>query len=830
MKNIITIVVLSIFSSISMLAQTAIVTGKIVESNKQNGIEFATVVLMNVNDTTQVKGAKTKADGTFEIKDVPYNKYVCKVSMLGYNTYRTYIHVQQSNYSIKKIILDENNKSLQNITVTGEKKDIIVQADKKIFNVEKNLTAAGGTAVDALRNVPSVGVDMDGNLSLRGKDNVTLYIDGKPSAMFGSDPQTALASIPAASIENIEVITNPSSKYEAQGMNGIINIILKKDRKPGYNGMLTLGAGSPLRTNAGLNLNANIKKWNFFANGNIRYSKTWEKSASYRSNYNDSITYTALNHNDRTPLNGFINIGFDYTFNKFNKITFSENIFNAKMKGNSFNEIYNEYNFNQDISSQQRRNLYTGNPLSSTTNIAYEKTFKNPKEKFTAEINFSKMRYRRASTFETSNYDANQQMVNSFAQSNPVLGGNWNTTIQFDYTRPLSKTAKIEIGEKSYFIKFKSENKPTITPSGQPTVEETILKNHFVFQQQLHGLYTNISNQFNNTTVQVGLRGEYFTYNGTIYQYNASSGNHYLNIFPTIFIQQKLAKNQDLNLNYTRRVNRPNFRQLIPFIDVSNPQDTSVGNPNLKAEFIHATEVTYTHNYQQNASFIASAYYQFTNNLIQRYRRFNTDGTTFSQNQNLAKGITYGLEITNKFNLLSWWDATLNINMFKNIIEGNNIDASLNSKGYGGFGKLTTNAKLKYGMSLQMIGNYNAKTVIAQGYVEPYYNIDLALKKSFYKNLINVTINATDIFNTLQTKTIYELYPLYQQSVLRKNQTRSIGINLQIKFASKSNRNSAPPAPRKSNKKDKEKEGKSRDENLKKDEDGGNDEGGSQKQ
>jgi outer membrane receptor protein involved in Fe transport len=464
------------------------------------------------------------------------------------------------------------------------------------------------------------------------------------------------------------------------------------------------------------------------------------------------------------------------------------------------------------------------NPFSLTTNLQYKHTFNQPKEELNIELNYSKTRYRRESVFTTEMYDSSNQLTNTFTQSNPILGGNWNGTFQIDYTKPLWKNGRIDLGEKTYYINFESENQPTIKYPNVPEVEESILKNHFAYTQQVHGAYVNIANQYKNTGIQVGLRAEYYLYDGIAYQYNATAKDDYLSFFPTLFISQKISKKEDLSLNYSRRVNRPGFMQLIPYIDVSNPQDTSQGNPQLLPEFIHAAEVTYTYQYGKSNTFMASGYYQYTTNLIQRYRRFNNDGTTFSQNRNLATGTTYGIEITNKLNITSWSDATLNINAFRNVIDGANLDANLQKSGLGGFAKLMLNAKLKHGFNFQLTGNYNAKTVIAQGYINPYGNIDVALKKSFYKGLMNATLNVSDLFNTIQTNTHYSLYPYYNQEVLRKNQTRSIGLNIQIKLANKTQQ--AIPDPMKKTTSKKEKEGKSRDENLKKDEGGDENNGG----
>ncbi len=815
-------------------AQNALLNGSIINAGTKDNIDFATITLKKASDTSVVLGTKSKMDGTFEITNIPYEKYNVYVSSIGFKTkmISNYL-IDKPAVNIGKIAMESNTKSLKNVTVVGEIPDVAIGIDKKTFNVDKNITAAGGTAADIMRNIPSVNVDMDGNLSLRGKDNVTLLVDGKPSAMFGNDAATALQTIPAASIESVEVITNPSSKYEAQGMNGIINIIMKKDRKAGFNGMVNLGIANPFRLNGGINLNVKKGKWNIFLNANGRTSRTWEKTTTKRDNYENDITYSSYAFNKRRPLSGFVNLGAEYSIDDKNKITLTQSIFNANMKGDVTTTISNQHNYEIPISTQIRNNSYTGKPLSGTTNLQYKHIFKNPKEDLNVEVNYSKSRYLRTSHFTTYLYDSLNNLTGSFVQKNPINGGNWNGTLQIDYSKPVGKNGKIELGERSYYMKFTSENQPTIQYANQAEQEETILKNHFIFSQQVHGVYANYSNQFNKTGFQLGLRGEYFGYEGTIYQSSTNVKSSYANLFPTLFVTQKISKTSDLNFNYARRVNRPNFFQLVPYLDVSNPQDTSQGNPGLKPEFIHAAELGYSNQYDKTSTFIASVYYQYTNDLIQRYRRFNADGTTYSQNRNLATGITYGVELTNKMNILSWWDATVNVNLFKNKINGSNIDANVIKNGFGGFGKLTTNAKLTHGFSTQVTANYFATTTVSQGEVRPYGNVDIAVKKSFLNNLATLTLNVNDVFNTQQTNTIYSLYPYYNQSVLRKNQTRSVGLNLQIKFADKKQIKNMEMAKKNNMKKElpdtrsnkQKKETKNRDENLKKD-DGGDDNGG----
>ncbi len=815
-------------------AREAVLRGHIADAGNKEKIEFASIVLKRAGDTTILTGTKSKVDGSFALQQLPFGQYTITFSSIGYDskTLKNFV-LDKDTVELGNVWLSANSKTLKNVNFVLEKADIELGIDKKTFNVDKNITAAGGTAADIMRNIPSVNVDMDGNISLRGKDNVTLLVDGKPSAMFGNDAATALQTIPAASIESVEVITNPSSKYEAQGMNGIINIIMKKDRKAGFNGMLNAGIASPFKLNGGLNVNVKKGKWNVFLNANGRTSRTWEETTTSRDNYENDITYSSFAHNNRRPLSGFANIGADYSFNTKNKITLTQSIFNANMKGEVTTDIHNQHSYATPISSQHRVNAYTGQPLSATTNLQFKHSFARPREELNVELNYSTSRYKRTSSFSTGLYDSLGQLYNSFVQKNPISGKNWNGTLQIDYTRPVGKSGRVELGERSYQMEFKSENFPTIQYQNQPEQEEAILKNHFIFAQQVHGVYANYANQFHKTGVQVGLRGEYFAYDGTIYQYNAQVTNSFASLFPTLFISQKLTKTSDLNMNYARRVNRPNFYQLIPYLDVSNPQDTSQGNPALQPEFTHAMEMSYSNQYDKNNSFIGSVYYQYTNNLIQRYKRFNADGTTYSQNRNLATGITYGVELTNKMNLLSWWDATINVNIFRNQINGANIDVNTIRKGYGGFAKLTTNTKLKHGFSTQFTANYFAATVVSQGEIQPYGNIDFALKKTFFSNLATLTLNVNDVLNTLQTRTVYNLYPYYNQSVLRKNQTHSIGINLQIRFADRKQLKSMEAAKKPTqakkemndSKPGKSKESKNRDENLKKDE-GGDDNGG----
>jgi hypothetical protein len=392
MRLFFTFLFLSFASLLS--AQNATLNGKLVDETTKEAIEYATITVKADNQDSKVLGGKSTQNGQFSIKNIPYGNYTITISSIGYEpeTYKKYV-LNQPEINLGTIALNSKNKSLKGVKIVGEKASMEIGIDKKTFNVDKNITSAGGTAADILRNVPSVNVDMDGNLSVRGKENVTLLVDGKPSAMFGNDAATALATLPASSIESVEVITNPSSKYEAQGMNGIVNIILKKDRKPGYNGMFTVGLATPFRFNTGINFNANINKFNIFMNANGRTSRVWEETTNDRDNYDNDETFSSFTRNDRRPLSGFMNAGLEYTLDKNNKFTFSQSIFRAAMEGDSKTNIITGENYLTQLARTFRANQYTGNPLNGTTNLQYKHTFKNPKEDINFDISFSKSQY-----------------------------------------------------------------------------------------------------------------------------------------------------------------------------------------------------------------------------------------------------------------------------------------------------------------------------------------------------------------------------------------------------------------------------------------------------
>jgi iron complex outermembrane receptor protein len=763
--------------------QAGRVTGRIIDAQKK-GVPYATVTLLR-KDSTVVNGALTDDDGKFTVEPTGIGYFTLRVSGIGIKT-RTVNNIHISVDSLEKnlgaVTATSSAQNLKELEVTGEKAMMEMSIDKKVFNVEKNITTAGGSASDVLQNVPSVSVDVDGNVSLRGKSNATILIDGKPATLLGGDVASALQSLPAASVESVEVITNPSAKYDAQGM---INIITKRDKKFGINGSITAGAGTRDKYNGSFNLNLKNKRWNLFLNSSFRQNRNYSRTTTERINLDNDTFYHTFENNNRI-FGGFFNtIGAEYAFNDKTTLTLTENInrMNWGNKGTSdYKGMEAMFEYNDLLFRQYRISENSGGPFSTSTSLDLKHKFRKQRQELTANVTYAKTWIERLQDYKTYRFDNHDvQTGNPIVQHAPGEGSTGSLNAQADFTTPLTKTAKLDAGWKSQVYDFTSSNNPTIDTGGGPFTDKLLL-NSYDYTQQIHSLYSSFGDQKGNWGYQGGLRLEYTRYNGTaLILAGKSFGYELANLFPSAYVSYKLPKDQSIYLNFTRRINRPHFMQLMPYVDFSNPQDTSVGNPQLRPEFINNTELNYNKQFKKGHNLIAGVYYQYTQNMIERYRRFYADGTTFSQPQNLKSGITFGAELTGRAQITRAWDAMLNLNFFRNQVIGNNIDPNLDNTGYGWFAKGNTNIKLPAGFSFQLNGNYESPKIVTQGKLQNVWWIDAAVKKNLFNNKATLTLNVSDIFNTRKYETIFN-YPAYEQTVYRDRETRIGNISFNYRF------------------------------------------------
>ena len=776
------------------------VSGKLIDANN-NPVSYATVTLLRA-DSSVVNGDLSKDNGSFNIAPTGVGNFRLRIESIGLTT--KFINVQITadapDKKMGNVKVAESDNALKEVSIVGEKPIMELKVDKKVFNVEKNTTTAGGSATDVLQNVPSVSVDADGNVSLRGKSDVTILIDGKPSTMLGTDVASALQSLPAGSIESVEVITNPSAKYDAQGTSGIINIITKKDGRFGMNGSATLGAGTRDKYNGNLSLNARKGKWNVFLNSSFRLNSTYNNVTTNRTDKIADSTGTTHSYHtyEHVPrrFDGYFNtIGASYDPDKYNSFTLTENIniMQFGFKDTSNYSVYNNATQTGPAAFQQQRfSNFSGSPTSLSTSLDYKHKFKKKDEELSVDGTFAATNFVRKQDYTTLTDTGN------YVQHAPGWGDNNSLTIWADYTDPLfTKNGKLGFGVKSQDYWFASNDQPTIAHgSAAPVFDPTLLAN-YDYTQQIHAAYVNWNDQLGKFGYQAGLRLEDAIYDGSGHTpRDTSLHNSFVNLFPSAFVSYQLAHQQSIYLNYSMRTNRPGFMQLLPFIDLSNPGTVNTGNPSLVPEIINNVEFSYSKADNRGDNYIVSAYYAYTKDLIEKVTRplfpneaINYGVSTsnlFSQPVNIQSGTTYGLEGTGHFQIIPIWDATVNANFFQNQLVIGNRNPELtqylvNNSGFTWFGKINTSFKLPGNFSLQVNANYESPKIVAQGTLKETYWVDVALRKNLWKNKATIIVNCSDIFKTHVFVTNYDLVT-YNETIDRVKETRIGNLTFTYRF------------------------------------------------
>jgi len=828
-------------------ATTGQVTGKLID-DQNNPLSYATVTLLR-KDSSVVNGDLSKDNGSFIITPTGTGNFILRIESLGLTT--KYLAVSltddKPNKDLGKVKITQSDNTLKSVDVVAEKPVMELKVDKKVFNAEKNTTSAGGSVSDLLQNVPSVSVDADGNVSLRGKSDVTILIDGKPATMLGTDVASALQSLPAASVESVEVITNPSAKYDASGSSGIINIVTKKDGRFGMNGNITLGAGDRDKYNGNLGLNARKGKWSFFLNSSFRLNSNFNNVTTDRYNKDSAGAVTSSMHTyEHVPRNfngNFNSIGATFDPDKYNSITLTENVNIMQFKFNDASNysVYNDANESGVAALHQLRSSYfSGMPISSSTAIDIKHKFKKKKdEELSFDATYAVTGITKTQQYSTQNFP--DSMYNTIRENAPGTGGNNSLNIWADYTDPVTKNGKFGAGFKSQFYGFNSTANPLVDTPGRPVATDSTLYANYNYTQQIHAAYVNWSDQKGKLSYQAGLRVEDAIYAGSgDVPDHATFSSNFLDLFPSAFVSYQLPNSQSIYLNYSRRTNRPGFMQLLPFKDLSNPGTVNIGNPGLAPEYINNVEFSYNKTDTKGNNIILSTYYAYTQNLIEKITRpisaadaslglSNEIGELLSQPVNIASGTTYGVEGTGHLQFFKFWDATVNLNFFQNQLIIGNVDSAIKSyladnSGFSWFGKVNTNFKFPKSFSLQINANYESPKVVAQGTLKDTYWIDAAIRKNFWKNKATLIFNVSDIFKTHRFITDYNLSQYYE-TVNRVRETRVGTLTFTYRFGK------SPDQKGKYDKGDKNKQpqpnDESRENNLKdSNDDGGGGQGG----
>lgn len=769
-------------------AQTAAkvsVTGKIVDTQNNTGLSFASIRLFRSSDSSFVTGAITDETGAFSIETVAGHYYALS-EFIGYDARKTSgIIVSKTAVNIGTIKLAVSSKTLEEVVVQGEKSTMELALDKKIFNVGKDLANAGGTGVDILTNIPSVAVDMEGNVSLRGSNNVRILIDGKPSGLVSLKGGSGLAQLQGNMIERVEIITNPSARYEAEGMGGIINIVLKKERKEGFNGSFDIITGNPTNFGAAANVNYRRKNLNFFVNYTASFRNTPGKNSLYQELYrNDSTFITEKNMTSHLKgQNNSARAGIDYYFDDKNVLTGSYTY--RLSKGKRFSNIdYRDYlsNLGNLLGTTNRTQDETETEPNSEYSLTYKKSFKKKGQELTADVRYLNNWEDSDQYYRQTNYlpDGSLSDVPSTLQRAVNYETEKQLLFQVDYVHPFGKEGKLEAGARSSSRDM--TNDYTVTQQNDDGSFSPLpgLTNDFVYEENINAVYGIIGNKNKKLSYQAGLRAEWTGVTTTLKQTNDVNERKYANLFPSVHVTYDLPKQHALQLSYSRRVRRPQYNDLSPFMTYSDNRNYFSGNPDLNPEFTNAFEIGHI-KYFEKGSITSSLYYRHTNGKIISIRRVEENGDSYTRPENLGTEKSYGAEFTSSYTLYQWWKMDGSVNFFRAITDGTGLDADFKSDTYSWFVRATSRFTLWKNTDLQLRGNYEAPQQTPQGRRKSLATLDLAASRDILKNNGTLVLSVTDVFNSRKYRSILE-GSNYYATTSAQGRLRQINLTLNYRL------------------------------------------------
>lgn len=700
------------------------------------------------------------------------------------------------------IRLVEDAKVLSEVTVTAKASTTTLALDRKTYRVDKDLTAAGGTAQDALKNVPSLSVDLDGNVSLRNSAP-QIFVDGRPTTL-------SLDQIPADAIESVEVITNPSAKFDAGGgAAGIVNIVLKKERKMGYNGNVRAGTDSRGGLNLGGDINARGGKINLFGSGMFNQNRGQGEGTTLRENlFGDPLSN--VTQTSETQMKGlFANgrAGVDYFIDNRNTLTVSGMVMRGKFQPSDELTTTTDLFFpGNTLTSQYVRSAENDRNFRNLgTAVQFKHLFPKKGAEWTADLSYNRVRFEGGSQFTT---DFGNNLVNREKQDG--LGRGSFLTLQVDFVNPLTDKTKIEGGVKATLRNNRNDNM-SFRYSNEINDWEQVsqISDHFKFDDDIYAAYLQGSHQAGNWGVQAGLRAESSFYRGALTDRDSSFSIVYpISLFPSVFLTRKLNDGGDqVQLAYTRRVNRPNFFQTMPFTDFSDSLNLRRGNPQLRPEFTNSVELSYQNIFSKGHNLLVSVYYKQATNLIASYQftEFNEDlgkevvVTSFANGNNAS---AYGAEITLKNSLFGWLDLTHNLNIFQADVDATNVENELKVSRTSAFLKETVQVKLPAGFSLQLNGEYRTRASFtpatnndpfrgghgggpsqntAQGYTKSWWFVDASVRKDFMKNQASLTVSMQDVFASRKFGS-YTATDFFTQETSRLMNPQMVRVNFSYRF------------------------------------------------
>ncbi len=755
--------------------------GTVLDSLSKSPIEYAMVRIFSEKDSSLISGIYTDNKGFFVLEELPTGSFYLKISLFSYKD-KTIKSIQLSpQKNIRKlgnIALVSEGAIIEDVVVQQDRNALLIGMDKKVYTVGNDISVAGGSATDVLNNVPSVEVDQEGTLSLRGDGNVLVLIDGKMSSLVGSSAKSILDGIPSSSIERIEIITNPSAKYDAAGTSGIINIVLKKNIKRGINGIVnaSVGTGDLYTTSAAMSYRNS--KVNIYGNYGYDHKEGYRNNLAYLDQtYTDSTVFLNQERlgNDYNETNNS-KLGFDWYVKDRNTFSFSAsgNLNDRRRSGDQTSVRYNSFG---DTSFLQFRDSYE--PTYSKNldlNASYSWDFEKDKGSLSIGLyqSFSNLK-------NTGKYNQFQSGVSNFNQLLENGEDNLVSTAQVDLVRILKDKYRFETGAKAIIRSSDLETSSFSRFASNEFLLDTLANFTYRYDERIISSYGTASTIVNKFKYQIGLRAEYSYQAPELISENQSFTNEYFNLFPSAIVRYSRSKTLEFSLGYSRRINRPSSENLNPFTSYADPYNLRYGNPALKPEFIHSMdlgmEIT-----KGKFAFTGSLYQRYTSAVIQRVKLFFPNGISAGTFANIDNSWNTGLELIFQYRPKPIWRNTLSINTNYIQFIDNTPSVNWSRTGFILGGKIASTIELmKRTLTLQVNGRFNAPSITAQGSSQPRGSVEFSVDKSFNEGKWGVGLRVTDIFDT-QGFNFFIDQPSIQQRVNFKWETRRLIFTVRYKF------------------------------------------------
>ncbi|GLR18443.1 outer membrane beta-barrel family protein [Portibacter lacus] len=746
------------------------ISGKIIDGDSGVPLEFSTLSLFETETSTLVGGAITDQEGKYTIETKPGNYYL-EIEFISYAPGKiTDIVVTKDNKNIElpDFNLSIDAEKLDEVVIVEERSQVSLSLDKKVFNVGKDLTNKGGTAEDVLDNVPSVSVDLDGGVELRGSGGVRILIDGKPSMMVGDGNTNGLRNIPSNMIESVEVITNPSSRYEAEGMAGIINIVLKKDRKRGFNGSIDVSGGYPLMGSTAFNLNYRREKINLFSSIGAGYRTGPGSGFTYQEQkYFDGTSeiFSSTRDMNRNGVNGNISLGMDYFINDNNILTSSFS-FRRSLEENRNSVFYEDFlnSREQLVGLSERYDDELENEYDTEYALTYDKKLKGKDHSLIADLRFQDNTEIESSDFSQEFFDANRVPTgeDNLIQRSANSETERRINLKLDYKRPLPNDGVFETGIQSSYRLI--SNKYLVEEEfDNEWIRLANLSNDFNYNEFINGVYGIYGKEYLRWSYQVGVRAEYSLIETELLDSDEGANSRdYINLFPSAFVSYKINDENSFQVSYSRRIRRPRFRDLNPFFTFSDPRNQYSGNPNLNPEFTDSYEIGYV-NYFEKGSLTSSFYYRHSTDVMDWVQTVTSDGVTIRRPENLNTQDDLGFEFTGNYKFVKWYDLSGSLNIFRSITDGANVQEDFTADAYSWFTRLNNKIKMSKTFEAQVRVDHRGARKTTQGSRKGITSIDIGLGKEFPKQNISLSVNVRDLLNSRKYQSINE-FALYDDN------------------------------------------------------------------